>query len=82
MDICIIGGGLTGLSAALSLSKTQEVTIFEKRPIIGGCLASYDRGEYQIEEYYHHCFAGDTRLFALLSNLNLKDKLEWLKGST
>ena len=82
MDICIIGGGLTGLSAALSLSKAHEVTIFEKRPILGGCLASYDKEKYQIEEYYHHCFSGDQRLFALLSELNLKDKLEWLKGST
>ncbi|TAJ44204.1 NAD(P)/FAD-dependent oxidoreductase [Methanofollis fontis] len=82
MDICIIGGGLSGLAASLPLSETQDVTIFERRPIVGGCLASYDRGNYQIEEYYHHCFAGDRRLFSLLTDLGLSDRLEWLKGST
>jgi protoporphyrinogen oxidase len=82
MDICILGGGLSGLVAALSLSDISEVTILEKRPVLGGCLASYHRGDSWIEEYYHHCFAGDTHLFALLRDLGLYERLEWLKGST
>ncbi|QYZ79949.1 NAD(P)/FAD-dependent oxidoreductase [Methanofollis formosanus] len=82
MDICIIGGGLTGLVAALSLSETSEVTVLEKKPILGGCMASYQRDRYWIEQYYHHCFAGDRHLFSLLDDLGLGDRLEWLKGST
>lgn len=82
MDICIIGGGLTGLAAALPLTETAGVTIFESRPHLGGCLASYKRDDYWIERYYHHCFAGDERLFSLLQDLGLSDRLEWLSGST
>lgn len=82
MDICIIGGGLTGLAAALPLTETAGVTIFESRPLLGGCLASYKRDDYWIERYYHHCFAGDERLFSLLRDLGLSDRLEWLSGST
>jgi len=82
MDICIIGGGLTGLAAALPLTETAEVTIFESRPVLGGCLASYRREDYWIEHYYHHCFAGDEHLFSLIRNLGLSERLEWLSGST
>lgn len=82
VNICVLGGGLSGLVAALTLSDMSEVTILEKRPILGGCLASYCRGNFWIEEYYHHCFAGDIHLFALLRDLGLYEKLEWLKGST
>lgn len=82
MDICILGGGLSGLVAALSLSDRSRVTILEKRPVLGGCLASYHHGDIWIEEYYHHCFAGDEHLFALLRELGLYERLEWLKGST
>lgn len=82
MDICIIGGGLTGLAAALPLTETAGVTIFESRPLLGGCLASYKRDDYWIERYYHHCFAGDERLFSLIKDLGLSDRLEWLSGST
>jgi len=82
MDICIIGGGLTGLAAALPLPDTAEVTLFESRPVLGGCLASYRREDYWIEHYYHHCFAGDEHLFSLIRNLGLSERLEWLSGST
>jgi len=82
MDICIIGGGLTGLAAALPLTETAEVTIFESRPVLGGCLASYRREDYWIEHYYHHCFAGDEHLFSLIRDLGLSERLEWLSGST
>jgi protoporphyrinogen oxidase len=82
MDICILGGGLSGLVAALSLSDISEVTILEKRQVLGGCLASYHHGDSWVEEYYHHCFAGDAHLFALLRDFGLYERLEWLKGST
>ncbi|MDI6720628.1 MAG: NAD(P)/FAD-dependent oxidoreductase [Methanomicrobiales archaeon] len=82
MHVCIIGGGLSGLTAAQTLSNIFEVTIFEIRPFLGGCLTSYNRKEYQIEHYYHHCFAGDEHLFSLLRELGLSDRLEWISGST
>jgi len=82
MEICIIGGGLSGLSAAYTLSRNHSVHVIEKDAVLGGCLSSYTRGTYSIEKYYHHCFPSDTTLFRLLSELGLSGNLEWHSGST
>ncbi|WP_292385131.1 NAD(P)/FAD-dependent oxidoreductase [Methanoculleus sp. UBA430] len=82
MKICVVGGGLSGLVSALELAGTHQVDLFEQRPIPGGCLGSYRIGDYWIEEYYHHCFAGDTSLLGLFDKLQMTDRLEWLHGST
>jgi len=82
MRICIIGGGLTGLTAAYHLGKDHDVDLYEKRRYLGGCISSYEIGHYHIEEFYHHCFAGDTHLFSLLESLRIADRLEWLKGTS
>jgi protoporphyrinogen oxidase len=82
MRICIIGGGLTGLVAAHALAGDHEIHLFEKMPYLGGCLSSYAINSYWIERYYHHCFSGDSHLFALLSELGLSDSLEWRTGTT
>ena len=36
MRIAIIGGGISGLTAAHELSATHDVTLFEKEPRAGG----------------------------------------------
>jgi protoporphyrinogen oxidase len=82
MKICVIGGGLCGLAAALILSKKDHVDLFEKEAYLGGCLASYPVEDYWIERYYHHCFEGDLHLLSLLKGLGIHDRLEWLKGTT
>ncbi|MDO9540569.1 MAG: NAD(P)/FAD-dependent oxidoreductase [Methanocalculus sp.] len=82
MDICVIGGGLTGLLAALRLSGTHQVTVLEMGDETGGCLSSYHLPNYTIESLYHHCFSGDVHLLSLIRELGLSDKLEWLHGST
>ncbi len=82
MKCCIVGGGLTGLVAAHSLSAGHEVVLYERHPVLGGCLSSIDRGTYTIESFYHHCFEGDRHLFGLLDRLGLRDELEWRTGTT
>ncbi|WP_292519924.1 NAD(P)/FAD-dependent oxidoreductase [Methanoculleus sp.] len=82
MKVCIVGGGLCGLVSALELAGAHQVDLFERRPIPGGCLGSYRAGDYWIEEYYHHCFAGDTSLLNLFDELGVTERLEWLQGST
>ncbi|HQN91878.1 MAG TPA: NAD(P)-binding protein, partial [Methanoculleus sp.] len=82
MKICVVGGGLSGLVSTLELIGEHEVDLFERRPVLGGCLGSYRIGNYWIEEYYHHCFAGDSALLALFKNLGVIDRLVWLKGTT
>ncbi len=82
MKVCVIGGGLSGLVAASSLSGMHEIDLFEKRSHTGGCLSSYQIGDYWIEQYYHHCFSSDTAFFSLLDSLKLSDLLEWRTAST
>ncbi|NYT21469.1 MAG: NAD(P)/FAD-dependent oxidoreductase [Methanomicrobiales archaeon] len=82
MKVCIVGGGLAGLAAALRLGSRHEVDIYEKRGHLGGCLSSHRVDDFWIEQFYHHCFAEDRQLFSLLSELGLEDRLEWLKGTT
>jgi protoporphyrinogen oxidase len=81
-EICIVGGGLSGLAAAHSLRDVASVDLFEKQPILGGCLSSYHMDTYTIERYYHHCFSSDTALFSLLDELGIRHQLEWLTGTT
>lgn len=82
MDICIIGGGLSGLSAAYSLREKADITILEEKEKLGGCLSSSKAKNGCIEDFYHHCFSGDNNLFELSDSLGISDNLEWLSGST
>ncbi|MFA5331498.1 MAG: NAD(P)/FAD-dependent oxidoreductase [Methanoregula sp.] len=82
MKIGILGGGLTGLVAAHVLSRDNDVQVYERQPVLGGCLSSYHIDKYWIERYYHHCFSNDHAFFSLLQEIGLSDKLEWHSGST
>jgi protoporphyrinogen oxidase len=82
MKVCIVGGGLAGLAAAWRLKDRHEIDIYEKNSHLGGCLSSHHINNYWIEQFYHHCFAGDRHLLALLADLNLSGRLEWLQGTT
>ncbi len=82
MKLCIIGSGLTGLSAAYALSDNHDIEILEKDEEAGGCLSSYHIHGYWIEKYYHHCFSENPVLFRLLRELGLLDRLVWLNGTT
>jgi protoporphyrinogen oxidase len=73
---------LTGLVAARILTKGHEVVLFEKLPILGGCLSSYNVHDYWIERFYHHCFSSDNALFSLMDELGLSERLEWRTGTT
>lgn len=84
MKIVIIGSGLAGLSAGYRLCKSNEITVFEKDPDIGGMSASYSLDhsgkKYFIEKYYHHIFRSDSELLALIKELGLEKQMLWLEG--
>ncbi|MFA6017051.1 MAG: FAD-dependent oxidoreductase [Patescibacteria group bacterium] len=62
MKIAILGGGITGLTAAYYLAKDcHQVTVIEREKILGG-LASGFKGNnwnWHLERTYHHLFASD-----------------------
>lgn len=82
MKLCIVGGGLCGLTAAAALAEEEQVDLIEKQPLLGGCLSSYHFDTYTLERYYHHFFSGDTNLIDLMNHLGMGDTLEWRKGTT
>lgn len=78
MDIAIIGGGFTGLTAAYDLTKKgHTVTVFEKESFLGGLAYGFTtpRWKWHIEAAYHHLFTNDSAITALIKDLGIEDAL-------
>jgi protoporphyrinogen oxidase len=83
VDVAVIGGGMGGLAAADSLSRSGfTVQIFEAAPVVGGLGRSVVVGGEEIEAYYHHIFPQDRELRDLIARLGRADDLEWRAAST
>ena len=81
-EIVIIGGGITGLSAAYIAAKNgRKVTIIEASDTFGGLLNTFEIGNNRLEHYYHHFFTHDEELNWLIKDLNINDKLFFKKTS-
>src|SRR5438045_8775181 len=76
----IIGGGLAGLSAACALSSSGfRVTLFERRPYLGGRASSYEHpgtGEV-VDNCQHVLFGCCTNLIAFYRTIAIGDKIRW-----
>jgi protoporphyrinogen oxidase len=78
LKIAIIGGGITGLSAAYDLLESgHEVSIFEAAGFTGGLASGFldDGWEWPLEYYYHHLFTSDKYIIRLADELGISDKL-------
>ncbi len=74
MKIAIIGGGLTGLTAARQLSlQNHEVTVFEKEKTLGGLAYGFKQPnwEWHLEYAYHHLFTNDDAIRNLCRDLDV-----------
>src|SRR3989338_7192617 len=63
MKIAILGGGITGLTAAYYLAKDgHRVTIIEKEKVLGGLAAGFksNNWDWYLERAYHHLFSTDS----------------------
>ncbi len=75
-DLVIIGGGITGLSAAyMAAAAGKKVTVIEAGKNFGGLLSTFEIGGNRLEFYYHHFFTHDRELHWLINELGLKEKL-------
>jgi protoporphyrinogen oxidase len=81
--ILIVGGGFTGLTAALRLSadKNNAITLVESSSQLGGLAAGFPLGGTSLEKTYHHLFLTDTSILNLVEELGLKEKLIWCDSS-
>lgn len=85
MKIAIIGGGLTGLTAAYRLSKEgHKITLVEKDKRLGGLAANFQTAKavWPLETFYHHFFTSDRDFQQLIRELGLEKKLVYSRPKT
>ena len=82
MRVGIIGGGVTGLTAAYQLGKQgYQVDVFESAPFLGGQASTFNVGGGKLERGYHHIFMSDYHLVELIQELGLEPRLRWIESS-
>jgi protoporphyrinogen oxidase len=76
--VAIIGGGITGLTAAFYLLRGgAEVTVFEAQKNAGGLAGTFDYGDFWWDRFYHCILTSDTPLLQLIEDLGLSEELRW-----
>ena len=83
--VAIAGGGLAGLAAACALADSGfRVTLFERRPYLGGRASSYEHpgtGEV-IDNCQHVLFRVCTNLVEFYRRIGVEDKIRWYDEMT
>jgi squalene-associated FAD-dependent desaturase len=83
--VAIAGGGLAGLAAACALSNAGfRVTLFEKRPFLGGRASSWEHpgtGEV-VDNCQHVLFRVCTNLIEFYDRIGVADQIRWYDQMT
>ena len=83
--VAVIGGGLAGLASACALAEGGfRVTLFERRPYLGGRASSYEHpgtGEV-VDNCQHVLFGLCTNLIAFYEKIGIEDNIRWFDGMT
>lgn len=83
--VAVAGGGLAGLAAASALSEVGiRVTLFEKRPFLGGRASSYEHpgtGEV-IDNCQHVLFRVCTNLVEFYQRIGVAHQIRWYDEMT
>ena len=83
--VAIAGGGLAGLAAACALSDSGfRVTLFEKRPFLGGRASSYEHpgtGEV-VDNCQHVLFRLCTNLVEFYQRIGVAEHIRWYDQMT
>jgi zeta-carotene desaturase len=81
----IVGGGIAGLAAACALADSGfAVTLFERRPFVGGRASSYEHpatGEI-VDNCQHVLFGNCTNLLDFYRRIGVADKIRWFDRLT
>src|SRR5258707_5203831 len=84
-NAAIVGGGLAGLAAGCALAEAGlRVTVFERRPYVGGRAVSYDHpGTAEVVDNCQHVLLGCcTNLIDFYQRLGVSDKIRWFSELT
>jgi zeta-carotene desaturase len=83
--VAIVGGGLAGLTSGCALSANGfKVTLFERRPYLGGRASSYEHpgtGEV-VDNCQHVLFGCCTNLIAFYKTIGIEEKIRWFNRMT
>jgi len=83
--VAVAGGGLAGLAAACALSEVGfRVTLFEKRPFLGGRASSWEHpgtGEV-VDNCQHVLFRLCTNLMEFYDRIGVADQIRWYDEMT
>jgi len=83
--VAIVGGGLAGLAAACALAESGfQVTVFERRPYLGGRASSYEHpgtGEV-VDNCQHVLFKLCTNLLGFYRRIGIEEKIQWFDRMT
>lgn len=75
MKIAVLGGGITGLTAAYLLGKNgHQITVMEKEKVLGGLAAGFKdyHWDWYLERTYHHLFASDSDILDFAKEIGFK----------
>ena len=82
-DVIIIGGGISGLSAAhYALQQSQKALLLEKSIKVGGCIHTYTSAKadgFWLEMGAHAVYNSYDHVLQLVESLNLKDQIQLRK---
>src|ERR1051326_8240842 len=84
-SVGIVGGGLAGLAAGCALADAGlRVTIFERRPYVGGRASSYEHpGTGEVVDNCQHVLLGCcTNLIHFYERLGISGKIRWFDELT
>ena len=78
--VAVVGGGLAGLAAGCALADSGlRVTLFEKRPYLGGRASSYEHpGTGEVVDNCQHVLLGCcTNLIQFYQRLGVEERIHW-----
>jgi len=77
LDVIIVGGGFTGLTAGYVLSKMgKKVAVVEADATPGGLAGTFNfKDGVHVEKFYHHWFNSDRHVTELVKELGLDNEI-------
>lgn len=77
-SVIVLGGGLSGCSAAYALAQAGlRVSVIERAPALGGLASSFEREGHFYPLGYHHILGRDQTLLYFLEQIGALDQVHW-----